>query len=123
MSQTYTVTGLPEEGQMLVSLSRLSTEHILVFKSIWPSDLEDDYRYLFEVVLPEAAKCLDLPDNWTYSQVMESTVIYFLVRCMRNKTETYNWANMKEKFLSEMKAYKKEQPYEIALDMLLKLMI
>lgn len=116
----YYLSGVPVESEIVKAWCGLSEEKILVMKSIWASSLTSSYRYMFEVAIPNIAKELLLDDGFTYMELHLSMLEYYASKLGMSRFKTYTYESLKEGIISALSTYKKEQPIEIALELLIK---
>ena len=121
--ERYYFEGLPKVSIMVERLAQISLEDVLVLKSIWPSNQKDAHRYLFEQAIPMSAKEMALPNDFTYDQWSLALIEYFMVKMGSNRFKRYTYPDFTQDFFAQMIHYKKEQPYEIALKILLQYLL
>ncbi len=116
----YYIDGLPNENEVFDGVNRLVEKDMMVLRSIWPSKLTSPIRYLYEVVLKELAKELDLVADWSLEELYAGVVEYYMRKAQSTRFKTYEFNALIKDLLEWLHGYKKEQPYEIALEMVLK---
>lgn len=119
----YYINHLPRDQYFLEQLTHIQKEELLVLKSIWPSHIEDDYRYLYEEVMDQAASMLKLGTKWTYDELFTGLIEYFMKVIKKRRFMIHQWEALDRRLLTDIKGYKKEQPDEIALEVILKIML
>jgi len=119
----YYIKQLPKEQYFIEQLTHIQKEDILVLKSIWPSNQVDDYRYIFEDVMDEVVNMLKLGSKWTYVDVFTGLIEYFMKVVKKRRFMIHQWDRLASSLPLDIKGYKKEQPEEIALEVLLKIML
>lgn len=116
----YCFYKLPFDETLLRSLVSMENDNLLVLRSIWPSAIKDGHRYLFELAVHEAAAYLLLDEHWSYRDLTIALIEYFWQKLGRSRCEVYQWGEEHKQLIHWLKRYKKEQPEEVALEVLLK---
>lgn len=117
----YYLDNIPDEKAIIMSLANMTKEKILVLKSIWPARNISSYRYVYEIALSRAAEELSLEEGWGYLDLYVAILEYFADRLGKTRFKTYDYEQLREQVLTDLNGYKKEQPFEIALEMIIRL--
>lgn len=115
----YKIHNFETSSEHIRHLTSITSTELLTLRSIWPSTEQDDFRYLFEHCMGQAGKMLDL-EAWSYESLSQALVGYFWGKAGMDSHRTYDWLKEKDRLGLVVKTYKKEQPYEIALEILMK---
>lgn len=119
----YYFQSMATSEDIVKAFASIKKEEVLVLRSIWPSNQEDPLRYIFEEVLGQVRATLNMTKDWTYESLLIGLIEYFMTKLKKNRFNVYDWQSYKMTLLEQIKGYKKEQPDEIALDVILKLLI
>ncbi len=119
----YYIRHMLKQEVFIEKLAYIEREELLVLQSIWPSNIEDHHRYLFEVVADKVAGILKLSSKWTYKELFTGIIEQVMERANWRRFTVYEWSQLEETLAASVKGRKKEQPYEIALEVLMKILI
>lgn len=119
----YYIRHMPTEEKFIEKLAYIQKEELLLLKSIWPSGVIDPHRYLFEVVTDQVVSTLDLSSKWTYKDLFSSIIEHVMARCQLRRFKVYEWEELEISLVEAVKGRKKEQSYEIALEVLMKILL
>lgn len=119
----YYIAHIPDEQALIHKMAAITIERATTLKSIWPSMLQSPYRYLFEVVFAECAKILGIKEDFEYGDIYVGILEYYGLKLGISQFKKYDYTVFVETIIKALPAYKKEQPYEIALEMMIRLMI
>jgi NTE family protein len=119
----YYIGGVPDDHRIISQWGRINKEETLVLKSMWPSLIGAPSRYLFEEVLKHVVEFLGLSQQWSYESLLIGIIEFFALKFEYRQYKTYQYGHILPELVKQIKGYKKEQPSEIALEVLLKLML
>ena len=119
----YYIRHMPKPSVLIKKLADIEKEALLVIQSIWPSKIDDHHRYLFEVVTENVVDVLKLSSKWTYEDLFSGIVEHVMQRAGWRRFTVYDWTQLEQSLAEAVKGRKKEQPYEIALEVLMKVLL
>lgn len=118
--ERYYIANVPSDSDIVKLWSQIKEEKIMVLKSIWSKQRTSSYRHLFEVAIPMIAEALNLREGFTYQELYVSMLEYFAEKSNMSRLKTYAFEDFREAVVAGLSSYKKEQPIEIALELLIK---
>lgn len=119
----YYIRHMPNQETFIERLARIEREELLLLKSIWPSNIGDPHRYMFEIVSKKVVDTLDLSGQWTYKELFCVIIEHVMERAGWRRFKVYEWTELESSLIESVKGRKKEQPYEIALEVLMKILL